>query len=122
MLLTAERRRGFGGRDYRVCMGELRAFKRPDVEPLWREAVGEALRRRRADAGLRLADVAKRAGVSPQYLSEIERGCKDASSEVLAAVAGALDLTVLELASMAVAGAGIPATARGGAQAMCLAA
>lgn len=103
-------------------MGELRAFKRPDVEPLWREAVGEALRRRRADAGLRLADVAKRAGVSPQYLSEIERGRKDASSEVLAAVAGALDLTVLELATMAVAAAAIPATARGGAQAMCLAA
>ena len=103
-------------------MGELRAFKRPDVEPLWREAVGEALRRRRSDVGLRLADVAKRAGVSPQYLSEIERGRKDASSEVLAAVAGALDLTVLELATMAVAAAAIPAAARGGAQAMCLAA
>jgi transcriptional regulator with XRE-family HTH domain len=103
-------------------MGELRAFKRPDVEPLWREAVGETLRRRRSDAGLRLADVAKRAGVSPQYLSEVERGCKDASSEVLAAVAGALDLTVLQLATMTVASASTPATARGGAEAMCLAA
>ncbi|MBK7821416.1 MAG: helix-turn-helix transcriptional regulator [Tessaracoccus sp.] len=87
-------------------MGELRAFKRSDVEPLWREAVGETLRRRRLDEGQRLADVAKRAGVSPQYLSEIERGRKDASSEVLAAVAGALDLTVRELATITVAGAG----------------
>ena len=67
-------------------------------------------------------DVAKRAGVSPQYLSEVERGCKDASSEVLAAVAGALDLTVLQLATMTVAAASTPATARGGAEVMCLAA
>ena len=117
-LPTAERRHGFGSHDYRVCMGELRAFKRPD--PLWREAVGETLRRRRSDAGLRLVDVAKRAGVSPQYLSEVERGCKDPSSEVLAAVAGALDLTVLQLATMTVAAASTPATARGGAEAMCL--
>lgn len=121
-LLTAERRRGFGGCDYRVCMGELRAFTRPDPEPLWREVVGETLRRCRSDAGLRLADVAKRAGVSPQYLSEIERGCKDASSEVLAAVAGALDLTVLELATMTVAGGRAPATARNSFGTVCLAA
>jgi transcriptional regulator with XRE-family HTH domain len=41
--------------------------------------------------------VAGRAGVSPQYLSELERGLKDPSSEVLSAVAGALGLTVLDL-------------------------
>lgn len=35
--------------------------------------------------------------MSPQYLSEIERGCKDPSSEMLAAVAGALGLTLQEL-------------------------
>lgn len=60
--------------------------------PLWREAVGAALRSARARAGRRLVDVAGDAGVSPQYLSELERGMKDPSSEVLEAVAGALGL------------------------------
>ncbi|NHA66491.1 helix-turn-helix domain-containing protein [Phycicoccus flavus] len=70
-------------------------------EPLWREAVGTELREERADRGERLVDVAARAGVSVQYLSEVERGLKEPSSEVLAAVAGALDLTVAELAGRA---------------------
>lgn len=69
------------------------------VEPLWRELVGARLRRLRQRRGLTLADVAGRAGVSPQYLSELERGRKDPSSEVLAAVTGALDLRVLDLAA-----------------------
>lgn len=67
------------------------------VEPLWREMVGCALRSARQTAGLRLVDVAQCAGVSPQYLSEIERGLKDPSSEMLAAVAGALQLRVVDL-------------------------
>lgn len=66
-------------------------------EPLWREAVGSQLREERGERGERIADVAERAGVSPQYLSEIERGRKDPSSEVLSAVAGALGLSVLDL-------------------------
>ena len=70
-------------------------------EPLWRELVGEELRRTRLDRSERLVDVAERAGVSPQYLSEVERGLKDPSSEMLAAVAGALDLTVRELGERA---------------------
>lgn len=69
------------------------------AEPLWRAVVGEQLRAARADRGERIADVAERAGMSPQYLSEIERGRKDPSSEMLAAVAGALGLTVHELVS-----------------------
>lgn len=69
----------------------------PDIEPLWRDAVGGLLRRTRHDRGETLDDVAARAGVSPQYLSEIERGRKEASSEVLAAVDGALGLTLLDL-------------------------
>ena len=68
-----------------------------EPEPLWREAVGMQLREERRRRGERIADVAGRAGVSPQYLSEIERGRKDASSEVLAALAGALGLRVLDL-------------------------
>ena len=43
--------------------------------------------------------MAERAGVSIQYLSEVERGLKDPSSEMLQAIAGALDLTVRELAT-----------------------
>ena len=70
---------------------------RHEPEPLWREVVGELLREERAERGETLAETARRAGVSPQYLSEMERGLKEPSSEMLAAVAGALDLTLLDL-------------------------
>ena len=73
-----------------------RPVRRP--EPLWRQAVGAQLRAERKRRQERIADVAGRAGVSPQYLSELERGRKDPSSEVLAAVCGALGLTVLAVA------------------------
>ena len=84
-------------------MGELIAFPGPDrtpapePEPLWREAVGKELREERQAAERTLADVAGQAGVSTQYLSEIERGLKEPSSEVLGAVAGALGLRLLDL-------------------------
>lgn len=73
--------------------------KAPGAEPerLWRSVVGELLRDARTDRGETLAETAQRAGVSPQYLSEMERGRKEASSEMLAAVSGALDLTLLDL-------------------------
>jgi transcriptional regulator with XRE-family HTH domain len=71
------------------------------VEPLWREALGEQLRVERRERGERIADTAERAGVSPQYLSELERGRKDASSEILSAVSGALGLSVRELTQRA---------------------
>ncbi|MBO3735869.1 helix-turn-helix domain-containing protein [Glycomyces niveus] len=75
--------------------------KRPeapqDGEPLWRDALGECLRDLRHDRGEKLTDTAGRAGISPQYLSEIERGMKDPSSEMIAAVAGALELTLTDL-------------------------
>ncbi|GAA2126858.1 helix-turn-helix domain-containing protein [Glycomyces algeriensis] len=69
----------------------------PDGEPLWRDALGESLRALRHDRGEKLTDTAGRAGISPQYLSEIERGMKDPSSEMIAAVAGALELTLTDL-------------------------
>ena len=71
--------------------------RQPDL--LWRELVGDRLRRERQDRGERLTDVAQRAGVSTQYLSEVERGLKDASSEMLHAITGALGLTVRQLAA-----------------------
>ena len=89
------------------------------TEPLWRELVGSELRQERQQRGERLADVAERAGVSTQYLSEVERGLKDPSSEILEAVAGALDLTVRQL-SIRVARS--TATTSGTYGALCLAA
>ncbi|MES2867865.1 MAG: helix-turn-helix transcriptional regulator, partial [Actinomycetota bacterium] len=59
-------------------------------EPLWRHLLGDQLRRRRHEREETLTETADKAGVSPQYLSEIERGLKEPSSEMIAAVAGAL--------------------------------
>ena len=70
-----------------------------DPEPLWRHLVGDELRGIRHDRGETLTETAKRAGVSPQYLSEMERGLKEPSSEMLAAVAGALDTRLVDLTS-----------------------
>src|ERR1700678_2873555 len=66
-------------------------------EPLWREGLGHRLRTLRADRDETLAQTAERAGISPQYLSEIERGRKEPSSEMIAALAGALDTTLADL-------------------------
>ena len=69
--------------------------------PLLREVYGLLLRRRRQAAGRTLADVAASAGVSMAYLSEVERGLKEPSSEVLAAICLALDSTVVHLVGAA---------------------
>jgi transcriptional regulator with XRE-family HTH domain len=66
-------------------------------EPLWRQVLGSRLRALRAARGETLAETAERAGISPQYLSEIERGRKEPSSEMIAALAGALDTTLADL-------------------------
>lgn len=63
-------------------------------EPLWREVLGERLRAMRLDQGEKLTETAGRAGISPQYLSEVERGRKEPSSEMIAALAGALGTTL----------------------------
>ncbi len=76
-----------------------RSEPEPAREPLWREALGECLREIRHERGEKLAETAQRAGVSPQYLSEMERGLKEPSSEMIAAVAGALEITLIELTS-----------------------
>jgi transcriptional regulator with XRE-family HTH domain len=66
-------------------------------EPLWREVLGRRLRARRQEQQETLAETAARAGLSPQYLSEIERGRKEPSSEMIAALAGALGITLIDL-------------------------
>ena len=68
-----------------------------EPEPLWREVLGRSLRAAREEQGGRLVDIAGRAGISPQYLSEIERGRKEPSSEMIAAVTGALGLDLADL-------------------------
>jgi transcriptional regulator with XRE-family HTH domain len=65
--------------------------------PLLRTALGQVLRRARHSQGRTLADVARAAKVSIQYLSEVERGRKEASSEVLAAICDALEVELPEV-------------------------
>ncbi|WP_342804029.1 helix-turn-helix transcriptional regulator [Cellulosimicrobium cellulans] len=67
------------------------------AEPLLRHVIGGILRRARLAQGRTLVDVAVAARVSTAYLSEVERGRKEASSEVLAAVCGALGLRLVDL-------------------------
>uniref|UniRef100_UPI0031BB91FE helix-turn-helix domain-containing protein n=1 Tax=Streptomyces sp. SID8382 TaxID=2690362 RepID=UPI0031BB91FE len=70
-------------------------------EPLWRDLVGCVLRRERLAQQRTLKDVAEAARISMPYLSELERGRKEASSEVLAAAARALGLGLADLLAMA---------------------
>jgi hypothetical protein len=62
---------------------------------LLRTHIGSTLRQARISQGRTLRDVAKSARVSLGYLSEVERGQKEASSELLNAICQALDLTLL---------------------------
>lgn len=64
---------------------------------LLREAVGERLRRARTAQSRTLRDVSRAARVSLGYLSEVERGRKEASSELLSSICSALDLPLPEL-------------------------
>jgi DNA-binding XRE family transcriptional regulator len=66
-------------------------------EPLWREVLGQRLRALRQEQQETISQTAGRAGISPQYLSEIERGRKEPSSEMIAALAGALGTTLIGL-------------------------
>jgi DNA-binding XRE family transcriptional regulator len=73
------------------------AHEPPRQEALWREVLGRRLRALRLDQQETLHQTAGRAGISPQYLSEIERGRKEPSSEMIAALAGALGTTLIGL-------------------------
>ncbi|WTL36103.1 helix-turn-helix transcriptional regulator [Nocardia sp. NBC_01503] len=73
---------------------------RPVREPLWREVLGAQLRALRQEQGEKLVETAGRAGISPQYLSEVERGRKEPSSEMIAALAGALGTDLIGLTQL----------------------
>ena len=64
---------------------------------LVRQEIGDVLRDLRQQKGRTLRQVASRAAVALGYLSEIERGQKEASSEILAAVAYALDVPISQI-------------------------
>ena len=77
---------------------------------LLREVIGERLRRVRNDQHRTLREVSRAARVSLGYLSEVERGRKEPSSELLAAICAALDLPLDELLrGVAVDLGGVPA-------------
>ena len=61
---------------------------------LVRQEIGDVLRDFRLQKAMTLRQVASRASVALGYLSEVERGQKEASSEILASVAEALDTPI----------------------------
>ena len=66
---------------------------------LLREVIGDVLRRARTSQGRTLREVSDSARVSLGYLSEVERGRKEASSELLGAICGALDVPMSRVLS-----------------------
>jgi transcriptional regulator with XRE-family HTH domain len=65
---------------------------------LVRRLLGDVLRRQRQRQGRTLREVSAAAQLSLGYLSEVERGQKEASSELLASICAALDVPLLERA------------------------
>lgn len=68
-----------------------------DDEPLLRDVLGGVLRDERLDQDRTLADVADAAHVSLPYLSEVERGRKEVSSDLLDAICEALELPLADV-------------------------
>src|SRR5246127_4025163 len=64
---------------------------------LLREVIGDVLRTARTEQGRTLREVSDTARVSLGYLSEVERGRKEASSELLSAICTALDVPLSQL-------------------------
>lgn len=64
---------------------------------LLRRSLGEVLRGRRMRQGLTLRELSAEARVSLGYISELERGRKEASSELLASLCAALDVPLSEV-------------------------
>lgn len=62
-----------------------------------RYALGETLRDLRTDQHLTLRDVSRKAGMALGYLSEVERGHKEASSEILETITNTLGISVADL-------------------------
>lgn len=82
---------------------------------LFRRQLGDVLRAQRMERGMTLREVSAEARVSLGYISEIERGQKEASSELLASLCTALDVALSDVLrevsdAVAVEEAAVPAT------------
>jgi len=66
---------------------------------MFRRLLGDVLREKRLQRGLTLRQLSAEALVSLGYISEIERGQKEASSELLASLCAALDVPLSEVLS-----------------------
>jgi len=64
---------------------------------LFRRMLGDVLREQRMQRGMTLRELSADARVSLGYISEIERGQKEASSELLASLCGALDVPLSDV-------------------------
>src|SRR5947209_14955411 len=71
--------------------------KESAMPALLREVLGDVLRQARINQGRTLRQVSDDARVSLGYLSEVERGRKEASSELLSAICDALDVPLSQL-------------------------
>jgi transcriptional regulator with XRE-family HTH domain len=76
---------------------QLTGRKESAMASLLREVLGDVLRRARTKQGRTLRQVSDSARVSLGYLSEVERGRKEASSELLSAICDALDVSLSQL-------------------------
>ena len=83
---------GYGGATSVPADGLPRTSRGGAPVIVLRRVIGDELRRRRQDQGRTLREVSSAARVSLGYLSEVERGQKEASSELLASICGALDV------------------------------
>src|SRR6516162_8520082 len=100
-----------------ACLSRPEWTKESRMPPLVREVIGDVLRRARTSQGRTLREVSDSARVSLGYLSEVERGRKEASSELLNAICDALDVPLSavltgageRMASQERAGLGAPA-------------
>ena len=73
----------------------------PETKPApLRDVIGRVLRSHRQEQKRTLSDVAQEAAMSTQYLSEVERGRKEVSSELLATISGAVGLRMVELSRL----------------------
>ncbi len=72
-------------------------FAQSETSELIRDTLGRVLRQRREAAGRTLTEVAEAAEISPAFLSEVERGLKDVSSDRLVHLAHALGVSAAEI-------------------------
>jgi transcriptional regulator with XRE-family HTH domain len=86
-----------GSFDRPVALSEEVVGERSSGMVLFRRLLGEVLRTRRIRQGQTLRQVSAEARVSLGYISEIERGQKEASSELLASICAALDVPLSEI-------------------------